>query len=74
MKDDPFSGVSDAEMEQMISRARLGRKDGTIARMKLIDRETDADIAAAFEERDHISRTTVGRRMKRIIAALNSGQ
>ena len=74
MREDPFPGVSDDEMEQMISRARLGRKDGTIARMKLIGRETDADIAAAFEERDHISRTTVGRRMKRIIAALQSGE
>lgn len=74
MRNDPFPGVSDAEMEQMISRARLGRKDGTIARMKLIDRETDADIAAAFDERDHISRTTVGRRMKRIIAALTDGR
>lgn len=72
MRDDPFPGVSDSEMEQMISRARLGRKDSTIARMKLIGRETDADIAAAFEERDRISRTTVGRRMKRIIAALQS--
>lgn len=74
MKDDPFPGVSDAEMEQMISRARLGRKDSQIARMKLIDRETDVEIAASFEERDRISRTTVGRRMKRIIAALNSGR
>ena len=74
MREDPFPGVSDDEMEQMISRARLGRKNSQIARMKLIGRETDADIAAAFEERDHISRTTVGRRMKRIVAALNSGR
>lgn len=72
MREDPFPGVSDDEMEQMIRRARLGRKDGQIARMKLIGREADVDIAAAFDEKDHISRTTVARRMKRIIADLQA--
>ena len=71
MKDDPFPGVSDAEMEQMISRARLGRVNGQIARMRLIDNEDYADIAASFDEHDHISRTTASRRMKGIIEALN---
>ena len=77
MKDDPFPGVSDIEMEQMISRARLGRINGQIAalaRMRLIDGENYADIAASFDERDHISRTTASRRMKGIIAALNNAR
>lgn len=74
MKNDPFPGVSDAEMEQMISRARLGRVNGQIARMRLIDGENYADIAATFDERDHISRTTASRRMKGIIAALNNAR
>lgn len=74
MRNDPFPGVSDAEMEQMISRARLGRVNGRIARMRLIDGENYADIAAAFDEHDHISRTTAGRRMKEIIAALNNAR
>lgn len=55
----------------MISRARLGRKNTQIARLKLIERETDADIAATFEAHDHISRTTVARRMRVIVDALN---
>lgn len=74
MKDDPFPGVSDAEMEQMISRARLGRINGQIARMRLIDGEDYADIAASFDTKDHISRTTASRRMKGIIAALNNAR
>lgn len=74
MRDDPFPGVSDAEMEQMISRARLGRINGQIARMRLIDGEDYADIAASFEAKDHISRTTASRRMKGIIAALNKAR
>lgn len=71
MRNDPFPGVSADEMEQMISRARLGRINGQIARMRLIDGEDYADIAAAFDKRDHISRTTASRRMKGIIEALN---
>ena len=74
MRNAPFPGVSDAEMEQMISRARLGRVNGQIARMRLIDGENYADIAAAFDERDHISRTTASRRMKGIIEALNNAR
>ena len=74
MRNDPFPGVSDSEMEQMISRARLGRVNGQIARMRLIDGENYADIAASFEERDHICRTTASRRMKGIIAALNNAR
>jgi hypothetical protein len=74
VREDPFPGVSDAEMEQMISRARLGRINGQIARMRLIDGENYADIAASFDERDHISRTTASRRMRGIIAALNNAK
>ena len=74
MRDDPFPGVSTSEMEQMISRARLGRVNGQITRMRLIDGENYADIAASFDERDHISRTTASRRMKGIIAALNNAR
>ena len=74
MRGDPFQGVSADEMEHMISSARLGRKDSKIARLKLIDRLTDIETSAEFEARERVSRTTVARRMKGIVAALQNGR
>ena len=72
MGDDPFEGISTAERESMIQRARLGRKNTLIARMAFIERAHDVEIAAAFEDADHCSRTTVCRRRHEITAKLLS--
>ena len=71
MRNDPFAGVSTEDMERRIVSARLGRINTKIARMKFIDHEDNVDIAAAFPARDHCSRTTVGRRLRDIVDALN---
>ena len=72
MRNDPFAGIKTEEMERRIVSARLGRINTKIARMKFIDGEDNIDIAAAFPKRDHCSRTSVGRRLKDIVEALNS--
>lgn len=74
MRNDPFAGVTTEEMERRIASARLGRINTKIARMKFIDGEDNVDIAAAFPARDRCSRTTVGRRLKDIVKALESAK
>lgn len=72
MRNDHFAGVTTEEMKRRIASARLGRINTKIAQMKFIDGEDNVDIAAAFPKRDRCSRTSVGRRLKDIMKALDS--
>lgn len=73
MRVDPFPTLGTKEMIELIEEARLGRVNTKIAKMALIDKESDADIAAAFSKHDGCSRSSIGRRLRdTIIPALKT--
>jgi DNA-directed RNA polymerase specialized sigma24 family protein len=66
VRNDPFPGLGRAALDARIADARLSETDAKIARMRLLDDMDYADIAAAV----HYSRSTVSRRLNRIIAKI----